>query len=112
VAEFTGAKPMNSEEFTRAVQGNLRQLPIQFETGGAVLQGMQTNALFDRPDDYYNGLAGKYRVMTQAPLQASINRVIKPGAFTWVVVGDAKTVRAQLDKTGLPVEVVAATPAQ
>jgi predicted Zn-dependent peptidase len=112
VADFTGAKPMNTEEFTRAVQGNLRQLPIQFETGAAVLQGMQTNALFDRPDDYYNGLAGKYRAMTQAPLQASINQVIKPGAFTWVVVGDAKTVRPQLDKTGLPVEVVAATPAQ
>jgi predicted Zn-dependent peptidase len=111
VAEFTGAKAMTAEEFNRAVQGNLRQLPIQFETGGAVLQGMQTNALFDRPDDYYNGLAGKYRAMTQAPLQNAINQAIKPGAFTWVVVGDAKTVRAQLDKTGLPVEVVAATPA-
>ncbi|RHW18801.1 insulinase family protein [Sphingomonas gilva] len=112
VAEFTGAKPMTAEEFNRAVQGNLRQLPIQFETGAAVLGGMQANALYDRPDDYYNGLAGKYRAMTQAPLQNAINRAIKPGAFTWVVVGDAKTVRAQLDKTGLPVEVVAATPAE
>ena len=34
---------------------------------------------------------------------------LKPGAFTWVVVGDASVVRPQLEALGLPVEVRSAS---
>ena len=32
--------------------------------------------------------------------------MIDPSKFVWVVVGDAAKVRPQLDKLGLPIEVV------
>jgi len=34
--------------------------------------------------------------------------VIDPKGFTWVVVGDAANIRPQLDKLGIPIEVVEA----
>jgi len=37
-----------------------------------------------------------------------MSATLDPKKVIWVVVGDAKTVRPQLDKVGLPVEVVPA----
>ena len=69
---------------------------------------MQTNLLYNRPDDYYATIAGKYRALTLPQLQQVMRASIDPKKIIWVVVGDAKTVRPQLDKIGLPVEVVPA----
>jgi zinc protease len=66
---------------------------------------MMTNALYNRPDNYYELLAGKYRALTQGQLDQAIRGAIDPKGFVWVVVGDAAQVKPQLDKLGLPVEV-------
>ena len=42
--------------------------------------------------------------MTSAGLDREFRSVIDPNALVWVVVGDAKTVKPQLDGLGLPVE--------
>ena len=39
---------------------------------------------------------------------AAAKAAIDPKRFVWVVVGDAKVVKPQLDSLGLPVEVVPA----
>jgi hypothetical protein len=67
---------------------------------------MMTNSLYKRPDNYYELLAPKYRALTQAGLDQSIRAAVDPDSFTWVVVGDAAQVKPQLDKLGIPVEVV------
>jgi len=67
---------------------------------------MLTNDLYRRPDDYYELLAGKYRGLTRAQLNDALKAAVDPKGFTWVVVGDAKVVKPQLDKLGIPVEVV------
>jgi hypothetical protein len=64
--------------------------------------------LFDRPDDYYDTLPGKYRALTPAAADAAIRRAVDPKGFTWIVVGDAAKIRPQLDKLGMPIEVVEA----
>ena len=69
---------------------------------------MQTNALLRRPDNYYELLAAQYRALTRTGLDQSIRSAIDPNSFTWVVVGDAAKVKPQLDKLGMPVEVVPA----
>ncbi|MGG6495844.1 UNVERIFIED_CONTAM: hypothetical protein NY603_23265, partial [Bacteroidetes bacterium 56_B9] len=74
----------------------------------AVLGAMQMNDLFRRPDDYYATITQKYRALTRDELNATAQRVIDPARFVWVVVGDAKAVRPQLDSLGLPVEVITA----
>jgi len=108
VSAYVGDKPMTQEEFDRAITGAIRSLPGSFETSRAVMGAMVSNLLYNRPDDYYATIADKYRALTLPELRSVIGRAIDPKKTIWVVVGDAKTVRAQLDKVGLPVEVVPA----
>jgi zinc protease len=106
LTSFLGSKGVTGEELTRVVSNNVDALPGRFETSGAVLSAMMTNDLYRRPDNYYELLAGKYRGLTQAQLNAALKAAVDPQGMTWVVVGDARVVKPQLDRLGIPVEVV------
>jgi predicted Zn-dependent peptidase len=67
---------------------------------------MLQNDVWRRPDDFYDTVAQKYRSMTAEQLDAAMRSTLDPDKFVWVVVGDAATVKPQLDTLGLPVEVV------
>jgi predicted Zn-dependent peptidase len=67
---------------------------------------MEANVLYDRPDNYYETLASRYRGLTAPALDAAAKTAIDPSKLTWVVIGDASKVKAQLDKLNIPVEVV------
>jgi zinc protease len=108
VSGFLGTKPLTPAEFALSVESSARELAGQFETSGAVLQAMQTNDLYRRPDDYYATLTQKYRALTLPQVAGAARAAIDPRRFVWVVVGDARVVRPQLDLLGLPVEVVPA----
>ena len=99
---------MTRVEFDRSVNGAVRAMSGQFETSGAVLTAMQTNDLFRRPDDYYATITQRYRALTLPQVQGDIAKALDPATITWVVIGDAAKVRPQLDRVGLPVEVVPA----
>lgn len=104
--DFLGAKGVTDAELTRTVANNINQLPGRFETSSAVLAAMQTLALYGRPDDYYEQLAGQYRALTRAGLDTSLRQAVDPSGFVWVVVGDAGKIRPQLAKLRMPVEVM------
>ena len=106
--EYLGTKPMTQGEYDRAIAGSIRSLPGSFETSRSVLGAMQANLLYQRPDDYYATIAAKYRALTLPQLRSVIASALDPKRVIWVVVGDASKVKAQLDKIGLPVEVVPA----
>jgi zinc protease len=108
IGGFVGAKPLSGAEFTLTVESAIRSLSGDFETSGAVLQAMQNNDLFRRPDDYYATLPAKYRALTREGVDGAIRSVLDPKRMIWVVVGDAKVVRPQLDSLGLPVDVIPA----
>ncbi|SFP57229.1 M16 family metallopeptidase [Sphingomonas rubra] len=117
IVAFLGKEPMTRVEFDRAITGATRSLSGNFETAGAVLSAMQANDRFKRPDDYYATITQRYRGFTLPQLNAAIQGALDPAKTIWVVVGDAKTVRPQLDAVGLPVELmpasaVAGVPAQ
>ena len=101
----TGITPAEQE---RTINGFVRELPGSFETASDVLGAMQNNVLYGRPDDYYETVASRYRALTAPAMDRAAREAIDPARFTWVVVGDAKVVRPQLDRLGLPVEVRAA----
>ena len=88
------------------IAGSTGQLPGQFETSPAVLGALRSNALYRRPDDYWETVAARYRAMTAQELDATARRIINPDNFVWVVVGDASRIRSQLEPLGLPIEVV------
>ena len=104
IREFLTTKGVTDEELSRNLANRVSQLPGQFETSVSVLSAMQTNALYGRPDNYYELLAGKYGAQTKASLDAALRGAVDPNGFVWVVVGDASTVKPQLAKLGLPVE--------
>jgi predicted Zn-dependent peptidase len=102
---FLTTSGITKAEEERTINGFVRELPGSFETAGDVLGGMQNNVLYGRPDDYYDTLASRYRALDAAAMDKAIRSAVDPARFTWVVVGDAKIVKPQLDRLGLPVEV-------
>ncbi|MEO6247735.1 MAG: pitrilysin family protein [Sphingomicrobium sp.] len=108
MTDFLTTKGMTKEELDLTVANSINGLPGEFETGGALLGAMQQSELLGRPDDYYTSLPARYRAQTTAGADQAIRAALDPNGFTWIVVGDAAKVRPQLEKTGLPVEVVEA----
>ncbi len=106
VRSFTTTKGVTQPELQRLVFGNTRQLSGQFETSSAVLNALRGNALYRRPDNYWETIAERYRGMTSQTLDQRARQLIDPSKIVWVVVGDAAKVRPQLEKLGLPIEVV------
>jgi predicted Zn-dependent peptidase len=105
--DFLGPKGVTQGELERTVNGGVRELPGAFETNGSVLNAIQSNDFFGRPDNYYETLPAQYRSLTLASLDGAARNLIDPGKFVWVVVGDAAKVRPQLANLGLKIDEVA-----
>ncbi|HZG07387.1 MAG TPA: pitrilysin family protein [Allosphingosinicella sp.] len=103
---FTTNRGVEAVELQRVINGNTRQLAGQFETSAAVLGALRSNALYRRPDNYWETIAERYRGMTATGLNQAARQVIDPAKVVWVVVGDVATVRPQLGKLGMPIEVI------
>lgn len=102
---FLGAEGVTAEERERTVLGDTRALAGSYETSGQVLGALRSNALYQRPDDYQETLAGRINALTADQMNQAARAVIDPDRFVWVVVGDAAVVQPQLEALGLPVEV-------
>ena len=72
-----------------------------------MLGGIRQIVKFQRPDDYYEKLPATYEAMTTGEIDAAARRALSTGDLVYVVVGDAATVKPQLDALGLPVEIAA-----
>lgn len=103
--EFLTVKGVTEDELKRNVAAEIGELPGSFETSPAVLGAMQSNALYGRPDDYYETLVARYEGQTRESLDAAARSALDIDDFVWVVVGDAAKVRPQLEALGLPIEV-------
>jgi predicted Zn-dependent peptidase len=106
VKGITGNEKVTPEELNLSVASATGALPGQFQTSSAVLGAMQTNALYGRPDNYYELVADKYRALTPAQVDEALSAMLDPNKLVFVVVGDAKVVRPQLQKLGMPIEEV------
>jgi predicted Zn-dependent peptidase len=103
---FNTSNGVSEAEHVRTINGNIRQLPGAYETAASILGALRSNDLYDRPDDYWEAVAPRYRAMTAAEMDAAARASIDPADFVWVVVGDASVVRPQLQGLGLEIEVV------
>ncbi|HEX7874964.1 MAG TPA: pitrilysin family protein [Sphingobium sp.] len=104
ISDFVTAKGTTEAERNQTINNQILSLPGSFETSSDLLGAMMRNRLLGRPDDYYEKLPAIYRAMTPAALDKAAREAINPDRLIWVVVGDAKLVRPQLDAVGLPVE--------
>ncbi len=104
MTEFLTTKGTTEAERNQTINSQILSLPGSFETSSDLLSAMMRNSLIGRPDDYYETLPKTYRAMTAADFDKAAREAINPDRLIWVVVGDAKLVRPQLDAVGLPVE--------
>jgi predicted Zn-dependent peptidase len=104
--EFVSGKGVTPEELARTINGRIRELPGSFETAASVLGQMQQDVLYERPADYAETLAERYKGFNAAALDTAVRTAVDPAAFTWVVVGDRDQVLPQLRALKMPVTVV------
>jgi len=105
---FPVARPVDSDEFTRATEGNIRALPNRFESNADVLGAIVANDILGRPDDYYVTLPARYRALDAKALDSAAATWLRPNGLTFVIVGDRKLVEPQLKGLDLPVEIAPA----
>lgn len=106
---FLGDNGVTRDELVRVRDSSTRRLAGQFETSGAVMGTLQSNQMFGRPDSYWEQAGDRYQAMTAEALNRAVAEKVDPSQFIWVVVGDAASVRPQLEALGLPIEVQGAT---
>ena len=88
IAAYIGDKPATAEEIARIKAKDVRSLPGQFETASAVLGAIEGMQLYGRPDDYVSTLKSRIEAQDDDAIRAAAREVIRPDAFTWVIVGD------------------------
>ncbi len=102
---FLGDRPPTEEELDRVVKNNTRSLPGRFETSGAVLGAILSNARFGRPLDYQERLKDLFAALDLEQVRAAGRRLVHPDRLIWLVVGDKAKIEADLKKLGIaPVE--------
>ena len=103
---FLTAKGVTAAELGWSTGGSARELPGLFETSSDVLGGLARIVLYNRPDTYYEALAERYKAMNGAEVDAAARTAKIGEGLVYVVVGDAAKVKPQLDRLGLPVEIM------
>ncbi len=103
---FITTAPARDDELERIKLDNVRSLPGQYETSGAVLGSLLASSRFDRPLNYPETLPEKYRTLSIDDANAAAREIINPDKLIWVIIGDAEKIRAEVEAAGIgPVEV-------
>ena len=108
LVDYLNRKGTTAAELDLASASNARKLPGMLETTPSLLEAVAKIVRLGRPDDFYARLPERYRTLTATDLDAAIRSKIDAGRLVWVVVGDAKSIRPQLQGLGLAVEQVKA----
>jgi zinc protease len=93
---FVSTEPARPEELERVFRSNAYSLPGRYETAESVLEALQSNARFGRPDDYVGSLKARYQQVKLENLQEAAEQVLHPDRLTWVIVGDRSQIEQDL----------------
>src|SRR5690606_29659015 len=98
--------PVTEDEMQRVIAGLTRELPGRFETSAAVLSSLVTSARYGRPLDFAATLTERYEALTLADLQSAAEDLVHPQSLVWIVVGDLRQIRPQVEALGIaPIEI-------
>ena len=101
LSAFLSSAPARSDELQRVKFDNVRSLPGQFETSGAVMGSLLSSSRFNRPLNYPETLPEKYDALTVAEANAAAREVIKADRLIWVIIGDAAKIRDEVEAAGI-----------
>ena len=98
---YKGDKPPTQAELTRVVFDKVRSLPGQFETSSAVLSSLLSSDRFARQLNYPETLPEKYQALSVDDLEQAATEVVHPEKLTWVIIGDASVIQAEVEAAGV-----------
>lgn len=101
LAEFVGRQPATAEEIAKIKQRDVRALSGQFETNASVSNAIADIVRFGRPDDWVRTLRQRLEAQTDAAVQRAAQAAFRPGALTWVIVGDLERIEQPIRELGL-----------
>jgi len=88
IKAYQNSVPPSVEELGLMVKGKTLPLPGRFATNSSLINYIMSNEHYDRPYNYAETLADKYASLTPELLQKTAKETLRPGAMTWVIVGD------------------------
>lgn len=100
MSEFISTRPITQEELDKVKTNQILSLPGQWETNSAVNGSMVNIIKYDLPDDYYQSYDTKVRNLSLKEVKAISDKVIKPDAVNWFMVGDRSKIVEKLDALG------------
>ena len=106
IKEFTlysSKKPMTQEEFTKATNKEILQLPGRWETNQAVIRDVIQLVRYDLPEDYYHTYDAKVRGLTLKEIHRLSKQMVDPDKLSFFIVGDREKVQPGLEQLGLQV---------
>ncbi len=98
---IAGRKPLTASEIQAAKKAEVLALPGSFESSAEVAGAIDSQVEFGLPDDYWNTLVPKVEALTPAQLAEAADKLVKPAALTWIVVGDLSKIEASVRKLNL-----------
>lgn len=99
--EYKNEKPATAIELERVKLDNVRSLPGQFETSGAVLNSLRSSTRYGRPLNYPETLPTKYQGLSTDDISAAAAQVLNPDKLIWVIIGDAEKIRSEVEAAGI-----------
>jgi zinc protease len=101
IAEFAGgSRPATPDEVAKIQARNVRGMPGQYETAGAVMGTIGGILRYERPDDYVQQLKARTEAMPLEAVHAAAS-VLEPARMTWVIVGDLSKIEQPIRALGL-----------
>jgi len=100
LSEFLSTNPASSEELSKVISSNSNSLPGRFETSRSVLGVLLDNEKYGRADNYVSTLKQQYESVDLDSVRQSAQTTLKPGALTWVIVGDRNMIEQDVRSLG------------
>ena len=91
------SRPISEEELARVVNRMTRQLPGRHETTAQIAGSLSSIAIHGLDDDYYDHFISDARALEPDTVMQAATRLGEPDGLLWVVVGDAESLRPQLE---------------
>jgi zinc protease len=96
-----GPKPPSDEEIKFARDSLTLQLPGSNETSSEVAGSYADIITYGLKDSYWNDFVGEVKAMTPVKLTSAAQKLVRPDALTWVIVGDLSKIEAGVRKLNL-----------
>ena len=98
---IVGEKPITDEEIKTAKESLIQGLPQRFASVNAINNAINSLAVQNLPDDYYQTYAAKVSAVTKEDLLRVAKKYIDLGHLAIVIVGDRSLVEGALKATNI-----------